>query len=180
MIRGWGGKRMRVFKPEELGGGQLSFLWPKSPAPSVSSTPCSVWYALYCQQLLGQAFRSPAGFCRGRTQEFAAWARFWPCPLQFHPSRIPPTCSALLYWRAWSLDLLISLFWNEIFTQRLKLSPKQPNYWWVMLLMNQFGLFLFKLLAILLCPLIFSLIIIFRFEIHQSHQNNLNWNDVLL
>lgn len=64
--------------------------------------------------------------------------------------------------------------------QILKFSPKQPNYWWVMILMHQFSLFLLKLQAILFCPLIFFLIIIFRIEIHQSHQNNLNWNDVLL
>lgn len=64
--------------------------------------------------------------------------------------------------------------------QILKFSPKQPNYWWVMILMHQFSLFLLKLQAILFCPLIFFLIIIFRVEIHQSHQNNLNWNDVLL
>lgn len=81
LIGGWGGREMRILKLRELGGEQLSSLWPKSPALSASSTPYSVWYALCCRPLSGQAFRSQVGFCQGRTQEFAAWALFWPCPL---------------------------------------------------------------------------------------------------
>lgn len=80
-LGGWGGREMRILKLGELGGEQLSSLWPKSPALSASSTPYSVWYALCCRPLLGQAFRSQVGFCQGRTQEFAAWALFLPCPL---------------------------------------------------------------------------------------------------
>lgn len=39
---GWGGREMRILKLGELGGEQLSSLWPKSPALSASSTPYSV------------------------------------------------------------------------------------------------------------------------------------------